>query len=61
MKIDFNLAELETLLESLNYTKLWVSGATETPASFRADKLAKVEAVDAKIRVARDAIFQPGS
>jgi hypothetical protein len=53
MHIDLNRQDIETLLESLNYSKQRVSDAQDTPYEVRRENLARIEAVTNKIREAR--------
>jgi hypothetical protein len=55
MPIDLNLQDIETLLESLDQSKLHVS---ETTDEGRQARLARIEAVTDKIREARRVIRQ---
>jgi len=53
MKIDLTTEHLETLLESLNYSKLCVAGAPGTPENVRKQNLGRLEAVERILRNAR--------
>lgn len=52
MLVDLDPGDLETLLESLNYAKLWISDSEEMPFEHLQEKLRRIEAADAKIRSA---------
>jgi len=53
MTIDLNFGEVETLLESLEYSKLRIRDAQGTPESVRKENLARLDAVAMKLRDAR--------
>ena len=53
MQIDLEIQDIETLLESLNYSRQRVSDAQGTPEEVRRENLARIEAVASKIREAR--------
>ncbi len=53
MTVIFSRDEIETLLESLEYSKLQVREALGTPYAVRQENLSKLEAVATKLRNAR--------
>lgn len=55
MMIDLSSAEVETLLESLEYSKLRVREAQGTPYPVRQENLARLDAVATTLREARKA------
>ncbi len=55
MLIELDRQDIETLLESLKYSKQRISDAQGTPESVRKENLARIDAVTEKIREARQA------
>ncbi|MEO5715488.1 MAG: hypothetical protein ABIT37_18565 [Luteolibacter sp.] len=53
MNIDLTAQDIETLINSLEYSKRRVSDAQGTPNEVRQETLAQIETVTAKIREAR--------
>jgi len=53
MKLEIDDADWEVLLESSNYSKLFVSGSESAPEPQRREKLDRIDAVSAKLRKAR--------
>lgn len=50
MKVDLDAAELETVIESLEYSKRAIRDAQGTPQGVRADNLARIETVASRLR-----------
>jgi len=50
MKIDLKEPELDTLIESLEYSKRAIRDAQGTPHETRAENLARLEALASKLR-----------
>jgi hypothetical protein len=53
--IDFTGAEIETLIESLEYSKDRVRNAAGTPESVRRENLVRLDSVQSKLRTLRQA------
>lgn len=54
MDVELTEQDLSVLLESLRYSKRQVSDAQGTPYEVRQQNLARIEAVQDKLRAARD-------
>lgn len=52
MQINLNEQEIETLMESLEYSKQHVADAKDTPYTIRQENLENIDAVRSKIREA---------
>ena len=50
MRIDLNPAELDTLIESLDYSKSAVHEAWGTPNTVRRENLNRIDAISARLR-----------
>lgn len=55
MTIELSKLEIETLLESLNYSKRAIEDAQGTPDEVRKENLERIESAIQKLRVARNA------
>ena len=60
MQLELDLRDIDTILESLKYSKMYTTHAQGTPYEVRQENLARIEAVEAKIREARRAIDSGG-
>ncbi|HEV3385230.1 MAG TPA: hypothetical protein VG097_10450 [Gemmata sp.] len=58
MTFELSVAEIETLIESLEYSKRNVRDAQGTPYTVRQENLARLEYVQAKLRDARRATHE---
>ena len=52
MLVELDPTELETLLESLGYAKLWVSDSEGMTFDHIQERLRRIDAADAKLRAA---------
>jgi len=53
MNVELTREEVETLLESLQYSKQRVADAQDTPSGVRQENLGKLDAVEKTLREAR--------
>jgi hypothetical protein len=53
MHVELAYEDLDTLIESLEYSKRAVRDAVDTPSDVRRQNLARLESVTAKLRLAR--------
>jgi hypothetical protein len=53
MKIELTPAELDALIDSLDYSQHAIREAQETPQAIRTENLARVEALASKLRDAK--------
>jgi hypothetical protein len=54
IRLELTLGDLETILTSLEYSKMHVRDAQGTPYEVRQENLARLDTVAAKIRAARN-------